>query len=277
MTTVSGFIAGPICSSTPSTAASSASTRCTREAAATASRGALATRAPCGSSARALDAVRFQTVTRVPDASARSTIPEPSTPVPRNAACSTHHLRKRTLYKLRPPQVGTALSTPLALDGDRSAPGGLVASRVRARDGDGIGPAVALARAVRAQLNVMRVDDDEARRIGIRALKRDRPTAAGDGRRPRVAARHRQHARRIDAVVGLLVIDGDVDEVATHARWRGCEHESVDRRRFPVHDRDAERTRRRIARGGRGPPWNRWRAGAGTPTRPRRLHDGDLG
>src|SRR4051812_12414041 len=57
----------------------------TRSALATASPGVAATVAPEGSSARAFASVRFQTVTASPRRSMPSTIPLPSSPVPRNA------------------------------------------------------------------------------------------------------------------------------------------------------------------------------------------------
>src|SRR4051812_39417228 len=58
---------------------------CTRSAPATASAGVAATLAPNDSSARAFASVRFQTVTASPRRSMPSTIPLPSSPVPRNA------------------------------------------------------------------------------------------------------------------------------------------------------------------------------------------------
>ena len=71
--------------STLSTAASSVNAMCTRPAPSTAASAVDATLAPSGSSALALDSVRFQTVTASPWASRRSTIALPSNPVPRNA------------------------------------------------------------------------------------------------------------------------------------------------------------------------------------------------
>ena len=57
----------------------------TRSAPATASPGVAATFAPSASSARAFASVRFHTVTASPRRSIPSTIPLPSSPVPRNA------------------------------------------------------------------------------------------------------------------------------------------------------------------------------------------------
>src|SRR5438045_3998069 len=65
-----------------STTSSSGSVMWTRSAPATASAGDRATRAPNGSSARAFDSVRFQTVTVSPRRSIASTMPLPSRPVP---------------------------------------------------------------------------------------------------------------------------------------------------------------------------------------------------
>src|ERR687888_154923 len=65
-----------------STTSSSGSVMWTRSAPATASAGDRATRAPNRSSARAFDAVRFQTVTVSPRPSIASTMPLPSRPVP---------------------------------------------------------------------------------------------------------------------------------------------------------------------------------------------------
>src|SRR3954465_11004796 len=58
---------------------------CTRSAPAPASAGVAAPLAPDDSSARAFASVRFQTVTASPRRSMPSTIPLPSSPVPRNA------------------------------------------------------------------------------------------------------------------------------------------------------------------------------------------------
>src|SRR3954470_9436049 len=73
----------------------------TRSALATASPGVAATVAPEGSSARAFASVRFQTVTASPRRSMPSTIPLPSSPVPRNATFAIANLQVESTAVLR--------------------------------------------------------------------------------------------------------------------------------------------------------------------------------
>src|SRR5258708_745012 len=84
---------GAICSTIPSTTASSGSVMCTRSAPATASPADSAAVAPNASSARALASVRFHTVTESPRFNIPSTIALPRSPVPINATFAMRTLR----------------------------------------------------------------------------------------------------------------------------------------------------------------------------------------